>query len=149
VLGLDRYPVKHVSDRIKAAVSNRTFRSWHPPPDRRKFETRADSVSSNRGRDAQFAADPDVRHSRIRLPPRVLDGKPLARPGMKDARPREPVVGELREIAIDASDAGLADPGDLIEEAIGDARRGVVGIDEHSESGRTRFGRHETLSVTR
>jgi hypothetical protein len=40
--------------------------------------------------------DPDVRHSRIRLLPRVLDGEALAWPGVEDARTREPVVGERR-----------------------------------------------------
>src|SRR3954452_5081866 len=38
--------------------------------------------------------DPDGPHSGIRLPPWVSDGKTLLRPGMKDARPREPVVGD-------------------------------------------------------
>jgi hypothetical protein len=36
-----------------------------------------------------------VRHSRIRLPPRVFDGEALLRPGMKDARLGEPVGGQL------------------------------------------------------
>ena len=40
--------------------------------------------------------DPDVQLSRIRLPPRVCDGKAIARPGMKDRRFREPVVHQLR-----------------------------------------------------
>jgi hypothetical protein len=40
--------------------------------------------------------DPDVQLSRIRLPPRVCDGKAIARPGMKDARFWEPVVRQLR-----------------------------------------------------
>jgi hypothetical protein len=39
--------------------------------------------------------DPYVRHSRIRLPPRVSDGKALLRPRVKDARFGEPVVGNL------------------------------------------------------
>jgi hypothetical protein len=43
--------------------------------------------------------DPDVQLSRIRLPPRVCDGKAIARPGMKDARFWEPVVRQLRHLA--------------------------------------------------
>src|SRR5215471_9910776 len=42
------------------------------------------------------APDPYVRNSRIRLPPRVFDGKPLVRPGVKDFRLRQPVVSQLR-----------------------------------------------------
>ena len=38
--------------------------------------------------------DPDERNSRIRLLPRVFDGKADARLGMKDARPREAVIGQ-------------------------------------------------------
>src|ERR1700688_520346 len=38
--------------------------------------------------------DPDVRLSRIRLLPRVRDGKPLVGPWMKDARPGKPVIRE-------------------------------------------------------
>ena len=38
--------------------------------------------------------DPDERNSRIRLLPRVFDGKADARPGMKDARSREPIIGQ-------------------------------------------------------
>src|ERR1700693_2041399 len=41
--------------------------------------------------------EPYVRLSRIRLPPRVSDGKALARPGVKDDRFREPGVHELRD----------------------------------------------------
>src|SRR3954465_3096514 len=37
---------------------------------------------------------PHRPHSGIRLPPWVSDGKTLLRPGVKDARPREPVVGD-------------------------------------------------------
>ena len=55
---------------------------------------------ARRGRNARLPGaprtDPDVRHSRIRLPPRGLDGEALARPGVEDARPWEPVVGERR-----------------------------------------------------
>src|ERR1700758_5628923 len=40
--------------------------------------------------------EPYVRLSRIRLPPRVSDGKTYARPGMQDGRFREPGVCELR-----------------------------------------------------
>src|SRR5437879_7396738 len=40
--------------------------------------------------------EPYVRLSRIRLPPRVSDGKANARPGMQDGRFREPGVCELR-----------------------------------------------------
>src|SRR5271170_5535864 len=39
--------------------------------------------------------DPDERVSRIRLLPRVFDGKANARPRVKDARLWEPVVGHL------------------------------------------------------
>jgi hypothetical protein len=38
--------------------------------------------------------DPDERNSRIRLLPRVFDGKADARPGMKDALSREPIIGQ-------------------------------------------------------
>jgi hypothetical protein len=38
--------------------------------------------------------DPDERNSRIRLLPWVFDGKADARPGMKDAWSREPVIGQ-------------------------------------------------------
>ena len=59
-----------------------------------------DEILADRGRDAQVPSaprtDPDERHSRIRLPPRVFDGKADARPGMKDTRSREPVIGQLR-----------------------------------------------------
>src|SRR4029079_8387910 len=36
-----------------------------------------------------------MRHSRIRLPPRVFDGEALLRPGMKEARLGEPGGGQL------------------------------------------------------
>src|SRR6516162_6888514 len=39
---------------------------------------------------------PYVRLSRIRLPPRVCDGKAIARPRMEDERFREPGVRQLR-----------------------------------------------------
>src|SRR5215218_7483168 len=40
------------------------------------------------------APDPSGPNSGIRLPPWVSDGKTLLRPGVKDARPWEPVVGD-------------------------------------------------------
>src|SRR5215831_3251495 len=40
--------------------------------------------------------EPYVQLSRIRLPPRVPDGKAVAGPRMKDNRLREPGVGQLR-----------------------------------------------------
>src|SRR6516165_729478 len=40
--------------------------------------------------------EPYVRLARIRLPPRVCDGEAIARPGVKDARFRKPVVRKLR-----------------------------------------------------
>src|SRR5437016_1924015 len=42
------------------------------------------------------APEPYGRLSRIRLPPRVCDGKAIARPRMKDDRFRKPVVRQLR-----------------------------------------------------
>src|SRR5262245_2222960 len=39
--------------------------------------------------------EPYVRLSRIRLPPRVCDGKAIARPGMEDDRLGKPVVRQL------------------------------------------------------
>ena len=42
------------------------------------------------------APKPYVRLSRIRLPPRVPDGKAIARPKMKDDRFREPGICQLR-----------------------------------------------------
>src|SRR6516165_10695349 len=40
--------------------------------------------------------EPYVRLSRIRLPPRVCDGKAIAGPWMKDGRFREPGIRQLR-----------------------------------------------------
>src|SRR5262245_29461457 len=42
--------------------------------------------------------EPYVRLSRIRLPPRVCDGKANARPRMEDDRFREPGVHQLRHL---------------------------------------------------
>src|SRR5262249_51053675 len=42
--------------------------------------------------------EPYVRLSRIRLPPRVCDGKASARPRMEDDRFREPGVHQLRHL---------------------------------------------------
>src|SRR5213082_3724678 len=43
------------------------------------------------------APEPYVRLARIRLPPRVSDGKAIARPRMEDDRFREPGIHELRD----------------------------------------------------
>jgi hypothetical protein len=44
------------------------------------------------------------------------------------------------EVSVDPPHAGLADLGDLLEQAGGDARRGVVGVDQDGEAGRAGFG---------
>src|SRR5271165_2825980 len=41
------------------------------------------------------APDPYGRLSRIRLPPWMLDGEALVRPGVEEARFGEPMIGEL------------------------------------------------------
>src|SRR4051794_21224309 len=43
------------------------------------------------------APDPDGRDYRIRLPPRVSDGEASLRPGVKDVRLGEPILGQLRD----------------------------------------------------
>src|SRR6202011_52781 len=82
--------------------------------------------------------DPDERVYRIRLLPWVFDGKADARPGMKDARLWEPVVGHLahplpgqRMLLAAAPQRPPPKPDDMITEGakrprVG--RHGVVGI---------------------
>ena len=53
--------------------------------------------------------EPYVRLSRIRLPPRVCDGKAIARPRMEDDRFREPRVHQLRHPLPTSSDPSGCD----------------------------------------
>src|SRR3954463_284117 len=67
----------------------------HPTPDhshrlhRRHPDRKVNSIAASLA-----APDPDGPHSGIRLPPWVFDGETFTRPGVKDARPWEPVVGD-------------------------------------------------------
>ena len=47
-----------------------------------------------------------------------------------------PALGPcIGEVAIDAANTGLPDLGNLLEQAVGDLCRRIVGIDQHSETG--------------
>src|SRR5215472_4228034 len=84
------------------------------------------------------APDPDERVSRIRLLPRVFDGKANARPRVKDARLWEPVVSHFadplpgrRVLLAAAPQRPPPKPDDMITEHAKRAkvgRHGVVGI---------------------
>src|SRR2546428_6810829 len=90
-----------------------------------KEQRRPHGVWSREGRELPRAprTDPYVRLSRIRLPPRVRDGKALVGPGVKYPRLRKAVVRELLhpspgESAVLAASAEYPSPplGDLVSE---------------------------------
>ena len=76
---------------------------------------------------------PDVRLSRIRLPPWVFDGETLIRPRVLDARTREPLSDQLRHVRPRLAIFLAATPKSATPE-IGD-----VVVERHE---RTEIGRH-------
>src|SRR5580700_49101 len=112
----------------------------------------ADQAATYKGRPSPDAprTDPDERVSRIRLLPRVFDGKADARPGVKDARLWEPVVGHLAHplpgqcvLLAAAPQRPPPKPDDMVTERakrprVG--RHGVVGIVAGDDRGRSLIG---------
>src|SRR5204863_2410850 len=49
----------------------------------------------------------------------------------------------IGKIAVDAANAGLADLGNLFEQTIRNLGRGIVSVDQNSETGRAEFRRHD------
>jgi hypothetical protein len=55
-----------------------------------------------------------------------------------------PALGSrIGEVAVDATNAGLADLGDLLEQSIRNLCGSVVGVNQNCETGRAEFGSHD------